>query len=164
MNKEELEIEINKTKEQLNKLQQALENKKYERWQPEIRERYYSFDGCGTIYQCVWDNDCIDQKRNNFYGCFKTREEAKSEAEKILIRRQLEDIARRLNKNVKIDWYDSNQHKFYINYTLKDDRLDCYAHWTDKVAGVVYCLDKNFLDIALREIGKEKLTKYLKGE
>lgn len=36
------------------------------------------------------------------------------EAENILVRRQLEDIARRLNKGTKIDWNNYNQAKHCI--------------------------------------------------
>lgn len=164
MDIEELVQEIAKTKEQLDKLQKALENKKYGRWQPEIRERYYSFDSCGAIYHCEWNNDCIDQKRNNFYGCFKTREEAKSEAEKILVRRQLEDIARRLNKNETPNWCDYDQLKYYIYYSFQTNELKCTGQWLCKLAGVVYCLDEKFLDVAIQEIGEERLKRYLKGE
>lgn len=32
-----------------------------------------------------------------------------------------------------------------------------------KGQGVVYCLDEKFKDIAIAEIGKERLKKYLKG-
>ena len=47
------------------------------------------------------------------YNCFKTQEEAEQEAEKILVRRQLEDIAKRLNKGEKFDW-KRNQPKWYL--------------------------------------------------
>lgn len=30
--------------------------------------------------------------------------------------------------------------------------------------GTIYCLDENFKDIAIKEIGEEELTAYLKGE
>ena len=33
-----------------------------------------------------------------------------------------------------------------------------------KTEGTVYCLDKNFLNTAIKEIREERLKKYLKGE
>lgn len=99
------------------------------------------------------------------FNYFRTKEEAKAETEKIIVRRQLEDIARRLNKGKKLDWYDPEQDKLFLCYssynieTVKSD-----IRWRDKAVGVVYCLDKSFKDIAIKEIGEERLLRYLKGE
>ena len=30
--------------------------------------------------------------------------------------------------------------------------------------GTVYCLDRNFKDVAIKEIGEERLIKYLRGK
>lgn len=92
----------------------------------------------------------------------KTREQAKAEAEKILVRRMLEDIARRLNKGKKIDWNDG-ENKYCIalgtrNYII----TECNA--VHKLQGVVYCLDNSFRNVAIQEIGEERLKKYLRGE
>lgn len=164
MNKEELEKEIEKTKEQLNKLQQALRSKEYERWKPEYNEKYYVIDAYNEVLNCRNYTQSATDKHVKAFNCFKTREEAEAEAEKILVRRKLEDIAKRLNKGKDFNWYDINQSKFYINYNPIRDELQCYAHWLDKVAGAVFCLDESFLDVAIEEIGKERLTKYLKEE
>lgn len=52
MNKEELEKEIAKTKEQLDKLQQALKDKEYERWEPEHKENYFIVDMYNEVKTC----------------------------------------------------------------------------------------------------------------
>ena len=44
MNKEELEKEIAKTKEQLAKLQEALKSKEYNKWKPQNNEEYFYID------------------------------------------------------------------------------------------------------------------------
>lgn len=35
---------------------------------------------------------------------------------------------------------------------------------SDYQAEKVYCIDRNFLNIAIQEIGEERLMRYLKGE
>ena len=45
----------------------------------------------------------------------------------------------------------------YIIHHLNDSGLY-------KFQGVVYCLDTWFLDVAIQEIGEERLKKYLRGE
>lgn len=84
------------------------------------------------------------------------------EAEKILIRRQLEDIARRLNKGQKIDWGNDEQSKHCIE--LYRNNIIANFYYSRKTQGTVYCLDKNFKDIAIQEIGEERLEVYLRGE
>lgn len=64
----------------------------------------------------------------------------------------------------KIDWNDDLQSKFYIDYDSKKDEVGfCYIE-TCKAQGTVYCLDEIFLDVAIQEIGEERLKKYLRGE
>ena len=164
MNKEELEKEIEKTKEQLNKLQQALKSKEYERWKPEHNEKYYVIDGYNEVINCRNYTQSATDKHVKAFNCFKTREEAEQKAEKILVRRQLEDIAKRLNKDEDFNWLDTDQDKFHIYYAFSTGDIKCGKHWRDKVAGVVYCLVENFKDIAIKEIGEERLLRYLKGE
>lgn len=92
-------------------MEKMLEQCEYERWKPKYDEAYwYVNDGC-YVYQSNYYNDGLDTNKIDTYNCFQTREQAEQEAEKILVRRQLEDIARRLNKGEKIDWIKCYQKK-----------------------------------------------------
>ena len=94
---------------------------------------------------------------------FQNPKEAKVEAEKILVRRQLEDIAKKLNKGVKIDWNNNKQSKFALVFNHEDNTLCTTSNsWLN--AQNVYCLDENFRAVAIQEIGEERLKRYLKGE
>lgn len=111
------------------------------------------------------NNKTILTKHYSFYNCFKTEGEALQEAENVLVRRQLEDIAKRLNKGEEIDWCNLAQNKYYLscdNYN-RCGNICCVCS-NNTVQGAVYCLDKNFLDIAKREIGEDRLIKYIRGE
>lgn len=163
MNKEEILDEINKTKEHLANMEKMLE-KCDEMWKPEKGEMFYYLNSYNIAIAETWDASCSDAEHYNIYNCFKTREEAEAEAEKILVRRQLENIARRLNKNEKIDWNNEDQNKYFICSNHWQDIIILERGWKNKFCGVIYCLDKNFLDIAIQEIGKERLKKYLRGE
>ena len=163
MNKEEILSEIEKTKEHISNMEKMLKECEYERWKPIDGELYYFLDSYGEI---IADNFCsadyVDSHRYKNYNCFQTREQAEQEAEKILVRRQLEDIAKRLNKGEEIDWFDSEQPKHCIELVCNNIITNpCFSH---KFQGTTYCLDKNFLDVAKREIGEERLKTYLRGE
>lgn len=159
MNRQELIDEINKTKKHLADLENLLGEC---RWQPKDGDIYYFIDEAGSAMKANYDGFYSADTRINFYNCFKTREEAEAESEKILVRRMLEDIARRLNKCEKIDWYNNSQAKHCIELYCNNIITNFYlAH---KTQGTVYCLDKNFRDVAIQEIGEERLKKYLRGE
>lgn len=161
MNKQEILDEINKTKEHLANMEKMLE-KCDEMWKPEKGEMFYYLNSYNIAISETWDASYSDAEHYNIYNCFKTREKAEQEAENILIRRQLEDIARRLNKGIKIDWYDNEQSKHCIE--LYCNNIITNFYYGHKTQGTVYCLDGNFKDIAIQEIGEERLKAYLRGE
>lgn len=165
MNKAEILKEIEKTKQHLTNMERMLEECEYKRWKPKAYEEYYYTCACGNAAQ-GWYNPKLDTsvQRYNFYNCFQTREQAEQEAEKILVRRQLEDIARRLNKGEKINYENNIQCKFCIVYNIVKDRIEIDSDYNCIRVGAVYCLSKNFCYVAIQEIGEERLKKYLKGE
>lgn len=164
MDREEILEEINKTKEHLANMEKILEECEYERWKPEKGKKYYFINSCNIVMCEIRDANYSDAARYDIYNCFKTREQAEQEAEKILIRRQLEDIARRLDKGEKIDWHNEEQPKYSIRFNYCPGKIVLDRCFRQQALGVVYCLDKNFLDVAIQEIGKERLKKYLRGE
>ena len=93
----------------------------------------------------------------------KTREHL-ANLEKMLIKRRLEDIARRLNKGQNINWNDDNQIKYCICFNFPLDTISICARLHQKLQGSVYCLSDNFKDVAIQEIGEERLKEYLRGE
>lgn len=165
MNKEELQKEIAKTKEHLLNMEKMLkEQDKYERWKPDVYTKYYSINGVGEILKFSGYHPKYGAKRYAFGNCFKTREEAETVLERHKVKQQLEDIARRLNKGNEIDWRDDAQFKYSIFYNYELNIVDFRMDYKSKLEGMTYSLDKNFLRIALQEIGSNKLIKYLKGE
>ena len=140
-------------------------NTGYKRWKPKDNEQYWYIDSSGSVNYTLFMSEIQnDNMRFKNYNCFKTREQAEAEAEKILVRRQLEDIARRLNKGRKIDWDNQEQDKYFIRFSYWEDRIRLETCWKNKSQGVIYCLDENFLDVAKREIGEYRLIKYIRGE
>ena len=166
MDREEILDEIEKTKEHLANMEKMLEDKEceYKRWKPKYYDRYYYVsEECAAMESRAWTEYTVDERYRR-YNVFKTEEEAKQEAEKILVRRMLEDIARRLNKGNKIDWNNDKQFKYYICIDSRDNEILWDREVRYILQGVVYCLDMNFYNVAIQEIGEERLKKYLGGE
>ena len=164
MDKEEILKEIKKTKQHLTDLEQMLEKCGCERWKPEPNEEYYYVNQVSEAFKDANDEVDVDAKRYKAYNCFRTKKQAELEAEKILVRRQLEDIARRLNKGVKIDWRNDNQYKYCLVYDVDYQHINQDSNINVIRQGTVYCLDMTFYNAAIQEIGQERLEKYLKGE
>lgn len=162
MNKQEILDEINKTKEHLANMENMLEECEDEIWKPRAGEEYYYLDFGLKIYAVKNFNYPSDIRAIKAYNCFRTKKQAELEAEKILVRRQLEDIARRLNKGRKIDWNNGNQIKYSIYFSFNKIGYIFCCH--QKEQGVVYCLDTDFYKVAIQEIGEERLKAYLRGE
>ena len=165
MDKEEIIKEIEKTKEHLANMEKMLEDCECERWNPKPSEEYYCVDDGNDVRRVNFNiMNAYDRDRIKTYNCFRTKEEAEQEAEKILVRRQLEDIARRLNKGNKIDWNNYKQFKYYIWMNSRDNEISWAGEVSHISQGVVYCSDRNFYIAAVKEIGEERLIKYLRGE
>ena len=166
MNKQEILEEINKTKEHLANMEKMLEECENERWKPKVSQNYYYYyvDNVGGIQITTWRDVHFDDAYYSTFNCFRTKEQAEAEAEKILVRRMLEDIARRLNKGEKIDWKNSTQYKYSFYLDDKINKIDWCRECRCTVQGSVYCLDINFYNVAIQEIGEERLKKYLRGE
>lgn len=166
MNKQEILDEIVRIKEHLVQLEQQLTEAELERCKPKANEKYWYIDSSGSANYTLYMSEIeIDAIRFKNYNCFKTKEQAEQEVEKILIRRQLEDIARRLNKGQKIDWNNFDQNKYFISFNCATQLIERdFYNLKNKVQGVVYCLSNDFVNVAEREIGVEKLKRYLRGE
>lgn len=165
MNKQEITNEINKTKEHLANLEKMLKECEYKRWKPKTGEEYYFLDSdIGIQCYCFSPTNVFDIERIKTYNYFRTKEEARQEAEKILVRRMLEDIASRLNKGRKLDWNDYMQFKRYIFFDNSNQMIGQESNTYSQRQGTVYCLDENFKKVAIKEIGEERLKKYLRGE
>lgn len=164
MNKQELQNEINKTKEHLANMEKMLAECEYERWKPNRYDIFYYLNEYNEVERSEFCDDEADRYLYETFNCFQTKEQAEQETEKILVRRMLEDIARRLNKGEKIDWKDKSQIKYFIYLDKEYDKLNYANNIWCKFQGTVHCLDQNFLDVAIKEIGEERLNKYLRGE
>ena len=111
--------EIEKTKQHLTDLEEMLSECKYERWKPKDNEElYYVNTYLEVIYDYFYSGCDLDRLNYKNYNCFQTYKQAEAEAKKILVRRQLENIARRLNKGEKPDWITTNNQNTASPYVI----------------------------------------------
>lgn len=158
---EELENEIKNLSQELENLKKEKENK---RWRGSLNQRYYYIS---TDARCCFtqeDSHPADNGRYSIGNYFQTEKQAQETIEKLKIYNQLKDLALKLNEGEKIDWTNMSQYKYSIFYDHNFRELDFETNIIISSLGQIYCLDKNFLDIAKQEIGEENLLKLFKED
>lgn len=162
--REELELTIRNLQNALNKVQEDLKNlNNCEKFVPKDDEDYWFIDDEGDIL-CDSNDDATDKNRIDFYNCFRTEKETQYEKEKILVRRMLENISGRLNEGKEMVWGRGTAQKYHIYFDHETASLELGPYICCQSEGVVYCLSDKFLEVAKKEIGEERLIKYIKGE
>ena len=162
-----LEERIKEIEKQLEELKEQLteENNKYKRKRLDYGDYYWFLNNLGEAVMAFDDyNEYEDNFKYLIGNYFKTEEQAENYKQKLLIEQELKDIAMELNKGEEIDWDNTNQDKYYIEYSFYGDGILYSFHSYTKIQGTIYCLDINFKHVAIERIGKERLIKYLKGE
>lgn len=140
------------------------------RWRASEDGRYFYIRGFNDEIGYLFD--LYDYDSNFTYkigNYFKTEEEAEHTLEMLKVKQQLKDLALRLNKGRKINWedesWDDDNLKYYICFDASLNRLEL-AQWNTFHlidVGNIYCLNKNFLDVAKKEIGEDKLIELIKS-
>ena len=156
---EELKREIEELGIQINELEEKEITKSGKRWRG-VKDRFYWYiEGDCKVYGEYEKDDDYDNARYVIGNYYKTEEEAEKTAEKMKIYTQLKDLALRLNQGRKVDWNSSVQAKWHIYYDHNDSLITTIGDHSYQDLGQIYCLDKNFLEIAKQEIGEENLKK-----
>lgn len=137
-------------------------NPDYGLWKPELDEKFYFINFVGIINSAYFRNSSTDRYILSIGNCFKTQEDAEKHLEHLKVETQLRDIAVWLNKGREIDWNNNAVNKYYISYSYCMDEIEQRCSIEVKRQGI-YCLDENFKDAAIAEIGEERLEEYLKN-
>ena len=124
---------------------------------PEYGEKYWYIASDGQIsIHVIWYNTPTDNNSLMVGNCFKTREEAEFEVERLKVIKELKDYALKHNES-EIDW--KNKEKWYIYYDYSCSAF--FSAWTYKMGlNTVYFTSSEIADNAIKSIGKNRLKKY----
>lgn len=134
-------------------------------WKPKEGDKIFFITEYGEIESIKYTSNSPSYNFGNtciaIGNCFRTQEEAEKALERLKIRRQLKDIALRLNKGREINWSDADD-KYCLSIYLNEE-ITTIAQKYLKMQNTIYCLDENFKDAAIAEIGEERLKRYLRS-
>lgn len=159
-NLEEIKKQISELQSKVAKLEnESKEEKKGKRWRAKMNDTYFYINDVGYVDVSHENNDSFDKYRFKTRNYFKTEEEEEEYQEIMNTYYDLMDLAEYLNEGRKIDWNNERQQKFYIYFNSeKNTLIQGYTFITNEI-GQIYCLNENIIGIAIRKIGKDKLTK-----
>ncbi len=114
-------------------------------WKPNYGRKYFYINDCGGIMNSEWYDDRIDSEFYKIGNCFKTKEEAELELERIKVKTELRRFSEE-NNEYEIDWKDKDQEKWCM----------CYSYYY----GNIYFIDagsykRNDIYFTSKEIGEQ---------
>ena len=158
--------EIKEVEKEIAKLQDKLailKSKKSKVWKPEECEVYYFITAYGDIYKEVYIEGCNeDIGRYSISNCYKTKSDAEFALEKQKLLVAMQRYADEHNEE-EIDWNNDRQSKYSLNYNYNLKKFN-YGIWeTMKQFGQIYFTSKEIAENCVKELGKDKIAKYLFG-
>lgn len=131
--------------------------KKKSVWDLKEGEECYSLTICGNVHHGFWDGSSSSIAIRELGELFLTKEEAEFEVE----RRKIETEMIRLGGRRKFKEGENNWYIFYDFYTGHvDSDYDVYDNYGQ---GAIYFDSFNKVDDAIKEIGKNRIIKYIFG-
>ena len=160
---EELEKRFAKFKElenELTTIKEGLKKPESKVFKPKIDDIYYYICSSGIIDYVNWKDTEIDNQRYALGNCFRTKEEAEFEVEKLKVIAELKRFA--LEHNEPIDWNNVKQNKYFIYFYYKDEMIDV-DFWQTLKHNDIYFTSEELAQQAIKEIGEDKIKKYYLG-
>lgn len=166
MDKEKLQQNIENMEKELVEMKERLKDLEITSlFKPKEGEKYWFIITCDNqvAWRYFYGDDEYDITRVTMGNCYRTEEDAEKHKRAKITKRKLQELADRLNGDEKIDWRNQDQDKYSIYFNYSENKLHC-AFWSySREVGAVYCLDKNFLDEAIKELGKEAIIEYIES-
>ena len=126
---------------------------------PKQKDRYLFFsDSCGHIEYVTWVGNPSDKQRFALGNCFKSREEAEFELERLKVLAEM----RKFEEPKDREWDGSVNHHWFIFYDLTlnaiaIDRLYCYK------SSDIYFESQEVAEECIKAIGEDRIKKYYLG-
>lgn len=142
------------------KLTEIVQEKESKVWKPKKADTYYHYTGDGDCSSSIWCEDNVDISRYLFGNCFRTEQECQDAVEVRKTEVELMRYAKEHNGG-EIDWENGDQQRYHIciNHDSGLLIIDCdYCY--ERAA--VYFTSKQIAKSAIKEIGEERIKKYIK--
>ena len=157
----QIEDKLNEVQDILDKLNAVFNNFKHAenhtRWRGDDGQSYYFIDEFFKPKNCLEEHELFDDNNYRYGNYYRTTYDVDKALAHLKIKQQLIDLALRLNMGVPIDWSDSNQLKYYLFKNDTGNIAQGFTRCAICQMDSTFCLNENFKDIAIAEIGEGAL-------
>lgn len=161
MTKTEIQNELKELEKKLNELREKLNKPVNKVWKPEYENIYYYITVYGIVRETVCINGKFDECTWATGNCFKTKEEAEFEAERLKVITELKRFAE--EHNDPINWEDTSQKKWSIYGVFTPENTIRCAFVTFFKRNDIYFSSVEIAQQAISEIGEDRIKKYYLG-
>lgn len=154
---EELEEYLNKMEEEIENIKENIRIRKEDlkEWELKIGEEFYTISGFGHVNCWKYKGDVKDLNAFRIGNAFKTKEEVKFELERRKVITELKKYSKA---------YNPNENNVCICYSYAEDNLETYLEPLDEPdIGAYYFESEKMAEKAIKEVGEERIKKYLFG-
>lgn len=158
----ELKFPENLTDEEMKTVEKLVKKAKVKKskvFKPKHGELYYYLVGT-AVNARYWLDKFIDKDRYSVGNCFETREQATFAAEKQKVYAELKRYALEHNEE-EIDWENRFQNKYCLFYDHKGECIKAFGYCISEELGQIYFTSEQIARNAVKEIGEDRIKKYL---
>lgn len=157
---EEFKVELENLTDKEKKTFLHLVKKSKKSRRKHMNEIYYSIAEDGNIVGSVENDTFYDESCWKFGNYYNTKEEAEFVKQKQLVYQELKKYALEHNTE-EIDWENYLQIKYFIYCNTKSNDLCIMDVSEMKIAGQVYFTSEKIAENAIKDIGEDRIKKYL---
>lgn len=157
---EEFKVELENLTDKEKKTFLHLVKKSKKSRRKHMNEIYYSIAEDGNIVGSVENDTFYDESCWKFGNYYNTKEEAEFAKQKQLVYQELKKYALEHNTE-EIDWENYLQIKYFIYCNTKSNDLCIMDVSEMKIAGQVYFTSEKIAENAIKDIGEDRIKKYL---
>ena len=157
------DVTFNLTEEQINAIKVLIgkdcnteeQKEKEEAEFPKYGDKYYFIDG-DEVCESFWYDDEIDRKRLSIGNCFKTREEAEFEVERLRVLHEMKKFAE--PKDYK--WDSFNEHHYIYCRFLNNNNFVEIGNINSCKSDEIYFKSKEDAKACIEAVGEDRIKKY----
>ena len=105
----------------------------------------------GVVVWEFWNNDSIDENAYAIGNCFKTKEDAEFEAERLKVIAELKRFAK--------ERFEAENFNYYIYYDTVNDEVWCNTVVQDITANIHF-ESEEIAEQAIKTVGADRIKKY----
>ena len=125
---------------------------------PAVGDDYYFLYSNGDIGDTQYTGTTSDMTREYMGNCFKTKEEAKFEVERLKVIHEMKEFA----EPEDYAWDNSNVHYTFVYNTSSKDSLEIQGYYTFKISGIYFKSSSDAGD-CIEAVGEDRIKKYYFG-